>query len=375
MDVYIHVGSVKTGSSFIQRILNLNNSFFLDHGIYYPESRNSDRWANGLLLREKSYIAELKDKIRRIKPKATIISDEGLFSDFKNTIPDFFKIYNIRFIAYIRNPYELIPAWTSEMLKPYNLLLRNENKLNEYTDINSLLIENSERYLYEFYGFLDSVDAVGADNVTVIPYAKNKKSAAHFAKEFFKIVGIDRINQPKGYRLEGLNDRVNVTPTKKFCETSLYLFKSMSQRDVLYRYNHELVSSIYREASGGDGPPLSEVASDVLSRFDVEFKAAERELEKRFSWKPRWKSKIKIATDENTSHCDFDYSEIDRILLKKTSIINSSSITGNIYNVENFVSDVEFLDMMRHTLSKLRSQEIEISNQIFEFLKMSKISI
>lgn len=374
MDIYIHIGSVKTGSSFIQRILHLNSSFFLDNGIYYPELCYSDRWANGSLLREKGSVAALKDEISRIDPRAIIISDEGLFSDFKNATPDFFEIHNIRFIAYIRNPYDLIPAWTSEMLKPYNLLLRNENKLNDYTDINSLLIENSERYLYEFYGFLDSVDAVGAENVTVIPYEKNKMSAARFAKEFFKIVGIDRINQPKGYRLAGLNDRVNVTPTKKFCEMSLYLFKSMSQRDILYNYTDDLVSSIYREASGGDGPPLSEVSSGVLSRFDIEFKAAERELEKRFSWKPRWKSQKKIVTDRNTSCYDLNYSEIDRILLKKISIINLSRITENGYNVQNFVSDAEYLDMMRHALIKLRNHEIEISNQIFEFLQMSNIN-
>ena len=133
MNLYIHVGIHKTGSSYLQTLFARNRDLLAEHSIYYSKSERDKEMLKGRispgnalklnkLLRDskyeevKKYLQRLVLQAEKINCKSVLLSNEGLFHIFakEGTVLNFIEIYktsrfkNIHGLVYFRDPLDHI---------------------------------------------------------------------------------------------------------------------------------------------------------------------------------------------------------------------------------------------------------------------------
>lgn len=144
MELVLHIGAHKTGTSSIQKTLHLNREHLLDNGILYPRCLGFDRhsllvipYSNGRVPREfwqklgsgdealgkaRDAWYDLSRQVEKHKPRKIILSGEqflnaGDHEGFRRAISDAVGERKTTVVCYLRDPYDLYPSSLQQVVK------------------------------------------------------------------------------------------------------------------------------------------------------------------------------------------------------------------------------------------------------------------
>ena len=127
--LYIHIGFPKTGSSTIQKFLNLNRKQLVKEGICYPEPLcgpllqgheghmsmvEADAKSRHDVIPWYSYREKYLDALLKDNCSVNILSAEGWVYDNPENLLFFQKIFGVEFICFFRNYFDQV----SSLIKP-----------------------------------------------------------------------------------------------------------------------------------------------------------------------------------------------------------------------------------------------------------------
>ncbi len=197
--IYLHIGSCKTGTSYIQNFLDLNRlKLFSDHACLYPNFSSSDfvsgrchnhvQWSLEKFNDESKLVKEIDHLINfcnENQVEKVIISNEG-WLNFIRTASNLLKTinkvrnYDLIAICYLRR----IDHWIKSAWKQWGL--------KEYDTIEEFIEDPqfSIRYQLYFNSIETWANIIGEDKIIIRPYEKEQlKRGLIF--DFLFTVGID----------------------------------------------------------------------------------------------------------------------------------------------------------------------------------------
>ncbi|MCV3387070.1 hypothetical protein L8U00_01020, partial [Campylobacter sp. IFREMER_LSEM_CL2256] len=202
MTAYVHIGTVKTGTTTIQQFLSSNDHLFLKKGYFYSKilRKNSIQHWNIISImrfyfniKKYSIFAEdfkqFKNEMDKHKHNIYIISTEGITWTFKSkeTIVLFKKFMNdigfvnIKIILYLRDTAKLLTSLASQEIK-------NGYKYNSYFLYPS---DNPNFHTFDYKWLCESYSSVfGRENLIVRLFDQNEFYQGDLLKDFIHVIGL-----------------------------------------------------------------------------------------------------------------------------------------------------------------------------------------
>lgn len=207
--VYLHIGTMKTGTSALQRFLYENREYLQEQGYVYPDMRldlpADYRFRNGHFLvysfdrkvqvDEQKFLEDAFGQIGELAKKFDhiILSDEVIWHrSFKKTgfwqklSEDFRKIdCEIKIILYLRRQDELVESL-------YNQAVKSSQMLNKdfYDYLNGKTVDY---FGLHYYDRIEEIEKwIGRENITIRIYDKEilKENETFIFYDFLKAIGL-----------------------------------------------------------------------------------------------------------------------------------------------------------------------------------------
>lgn len=211
MNIILHIGTLKAGSTSIQFHCINNREQLLQHGVLFPRTGlEYNLYRQGRSAGHNSYIAALKnddsaifDELReeiadQRNIHTVLLSSENYSTEIKNSLVSKFKVflgekYDYRIVVYLRRQDHFLESIYGELVSGgwYKLRLSAEEFLREYLD------EKGE-FQCDYTLLLQPWDQTfGRRNVVVRPFEKIQWKEGDFLKDFFTSVGLDELGELK----------------------------------------------------------------------------------------------------------------------------------------------------------------------------------
>lgn len=198
--IIIHTGPGKTGSSAIQAWLTKNREQLIAEGVYYPKHNLSkEQISSGnlrtILSQEKSCKRKNTNEDWLVDPdKITLLLEEFDKSDcsvllissefFFHRMVDIQKhLPKAEFIAYIRNPVELLES-------NYNQAIKRHGTLVKFSVPKSL-----DRYFWQYLS--KAYETVGTQCMHLRPYDESLMVGNNIVSDLLSVIGIDKLVENK----------------------------------------------------------------------------------------------------------------------------------------------------------------------------------
>lgn len=192
----VHIGVPKTGSSAIQQFFRINQEAIEKSGFFYPSSCVSSDYSHNelvFLMHENAYrsvdlisaseqLSKIKNDFEKSGCHTLVISSE-CFSSFPedSIFLEFIENYNLKVIAYLRNPYDYLESWYKQWVED------RFYKLYESFDV--FFDKHSDglhfKYLQQWG------DVAGQGNLNVIDFDKVK---SNLICDFVSRIGLEQKN-------------------------------------------------------------------------------------------------------------------------------------------------------------------------------------
>lgn len=209
MEIFIHIGPPKTGTSAIQEWCSSHRQWLLLKGVHYPAHQVDknyissgnlmslfDMGKNGQLALSQAKLQSLMNETRRLNTNKLLLSSEFFF-DYIDDILE--MIPNARLIVYLRNELEVIES-------SHNQSVKRHSKTDPFVDIlhpistslrkilRSFQKYSKNRFILRFYSselfvgrniVQDFLDALGLNTMAlVVQHKRINSSYSHIALEF-----------------------------------------------------------------------------------------------------------------------------------------------------------------------------------------------
>lgn len=265
--LYLHIGTVKTGTTYLQKTFYENRDVFERYGVSYPfvfpAQLNLPRYANAQFLFDRSRDQEARSKMSSAITPAVLISEEGMFGSPEHLRHQAFEGLEKKLILYVRPTADLLSAWAAEMAQPYNVLQVDgaHSTANRLLSIEEAIEVLSSEYSSSISKFMDVVDEIGPENFIVRPFERRSLSNGDLLDDFLRCLNIDvrHVRLEPDFREAGL---VNPTSDRKFCDTSRAVWRVLGCPKDLDTFNVELVSAVAQRCMSGDARPVVDTLSD-----------------------------------------------------------------------------------------------------------------
>jgi hypothetical protein len=291
--IIFHVGTVKTGSTAIQRYLWENRDQLLAHGVDYlqvtPPQLHLPRYANAdFLFDENTRFDEVQRLIDTSPADRIVISEEGLWGRPRVILNPAFEGYEKTVVIYLRNSADLIASWAAENSEPYNALVVPPKDLPPGFLSGPLPINvglDQCRFYYgkifsEFFVFLDSFLAAGG-HIVVRPFETDRLIGRDATLDFLDVL---KVHPAEDQNADQKRDLIKVNPSRsrKFCDVSAAAWKLVQARGDEEFYGLALVEAVYAACrSGDDRPVVATLPDELLESIEEEFRFVEPELSAR----------------------------------------------------------------------------------------------
>jgi hypothetical protein len=282
---YIHIGPVKTGSTYLQNTFFQNAAVFERLGIAYPfvfpPSPDSMRYANATFLWDRSRYDEAK-RLLQTQPKF-LLSEEALFFQPWILRHPVFDGLRTKLILYIRRPAELILSWAAECAKPHNAVIRSLPDVRGPLPIADAIEVLSRHYEEGIWRFISYAAGARDDlDVAVRRFDRESFIDNDLLSDFVYCLRLD----PKAVRADPeFSDpgATNESGSRKFCDISYATWVALGNPTDVARYNLPLVEDVVSRYKGGDDRPVIEtIGDDIIEAITERFLFFERFLSDRF---------------------------------------------------------------------------------------------
>ena len=114
--VFVHIGTNKTGTSSIQHLLATNRDVLIDNNVCYPRLLGDEAAHHQLYLwlsQSKKHKKELQHFLREIKPFGKVILSSEALCDLRdpNSLKSLLKDWDVKIIMYLRDPVRYSLSW------------------------------------------------------------------------------------------------------------------------------------------------------------------------------------------------------------------------------------------------------------------------
>jgi hypothetical protein len=262
---YIHIGPVKTGTTFLQKTVFENRRVLERFGLGYPFTDRLDfeRYANaGILVDTIADVKPIRSELEA-HPKF-LLSEEGLLFRPWNIGHPALAGFPKTIILYARKPAELIVSWAAENAKPYNATIpsldghKGPMSIEEGIELLSRIYEEAIwRFISYAAGAEDRLDAV------LQIYSNETADSEAFLSNFLNCLGlnsVDVLGDP-AFKKQGI---VNKGHSRKFCDISVLAWQALGRPSDMAIYNQSLIENLTAVYPGGDDRPVIETVSDGL---------------------------------------------------------------------------------------------------------------
>jgi hypothetical protein len=319
MKLYLHIGTEKTGSSFLQSLIYFNKEFLQrNHYIFIPKDYIQDKkmskgvisGGNGVelynLLESKNnnkifdYLTDIKTKALECQCESILISNENLFRVIGRHFITFFSFcdnlkINVEMCLFLREP-------LSHIISMY----KHRNKNGKYSNFNFWIKNYTTIFDLEVFN-KEIIQNSKLDNLKVFMYEKETSIEKSFFQDFL------------GIEIENLVvEHKNVNTSLTFSEISV--LQNVYQKDILFAEKlslsfRSIISSKKAQDSEGLVSYHEDIAIDyVINNFN------------RISKLYCFFGKNILSKDE--------LAEMKYLLEKNAKKINDSSCTLSIKQIE-----------------------------------------
>lgn len=254
--VFFHIGSIKTGSTGLQKFCYLNRDNLLAHDIDYiqfsPPQLHLPRWANADCLMPVDFDAEfIEQEIGKSKASRILISEEGLMSRPNVWQHPIFQGMRRVIVVYLRNSVELVASWASENALPYNFRQVEHSSGRGTIPIDKGIGVFSNEYRGMLLRLFSAISSDSDLEVVIQPFPPRSDSGESLIMGFLKILGV---NAAEASELSsGFADEiVNQGQTRKFCDASCMLSDLVCEYGIEHLFNHGFVTEIEKRLQSGD---------------------------------------------------------------------------------------------------------------------------
>jgi hypothetical protein len=283
-EIIIHAGTVKTGSTFLQKNLLLNSQFLSSVGLCYyfvSDIKNKERYANGFefLNLNSNEMEYTLNKLKKEGYKKIILSEEGIWGNANLLGAECLANYKKKIIIYIRNPVEVIASWAGECSKPYNSNYDFNTGYEPLSIDNALSILMTD-YIKLFENFLSNVYSFKNCEILFVPYASNILKQEDSFFNFLKLVDPLIFFGNDSLKFIDISEmKINESVDRKYADISSYLYYKYKAIAHSSFYSNELVDYVYNNTKSGDIRPIYKTLSaDQINRILVKTDEISRKI-------------------------------------------------------------------------------------------------
>lgn len=204
MDIYLHVGHPKTGSSYLQSSFALSRKALEESGILYPESPSDDDAKHGFIT-SGNWTPTTNCSEQLIgSHRGILYSSEGMFlnpEEIKNICAS--NPQRVKILLFIRDPLDhAISLYMQHVKRGGHTEPDAHNSLERYQTLGKV-----KRFLGEFADITSSI--------TVVNYSKNRNNLLGIAEEWLGVRADTLIPPPIG------NINRSLTPSEAYIQIAL----------------------------------------------------------------------------------------------------------------------------------------------------------
>jgi hypothetical protein len=284
--IYIHAGTVKTGSTYIQKTFYQNARVFESFGVSYPyvfpPALDLPRYANAEFLVNRSRDDDAGRLLRDPRFPKKLISDEGIFFNLSQLNHPAFEGLPTRVILYVRRPAELILSWASELSRPYNAFFPEAIFGLGIRDIPTGVRILSDIYENATKRFIEFVTASPSRDIVVRAFESASFINHNLLSDFIGCLDLkeNEVLAHPDFVDPGVT---NEGSPRKYCDISYLAWLFLGKPDRPYPYDESLVAEIVNNCESGDRRPAIETAEDeVIGEITERFAFFEQFLSERF---------------------------------------------------------------------------------------------
>lgn len=284
--VYIHIGTIKTGTTYIQKTFYENASLFEKFGVSYPyvfpPALNLPRYTNADFTTDRSRDDLARELIAGSKSPSVLISEEGIFSTLQRLKHPAFEGMRKKLILYVRRPADLLGAWAAEASEPYTAWVQGYHDASGPTPISKGIDIWSYEYECVIRNFIELAEELGPDDIVVRPFDRASFKNGNLLDDFLDCIGIDpeKLRADPEFRDPGVT---NVSRSRKFYDISAASWELMGKPNQPGDYNWTLVNDLASLCQSGDDRSVIETLDDALiEKISDRFSFFEEFLSKKF---------------------------------------------------------------------------------------------
>lgn len=200
--IYIHIGTPKTGTTTLQEFFKLNKEALANSGILYPEWGYSNRWGNfentegnfGWIVQSNDL--EIKERISSVlngSYRGILLSTEDIWGEVKDkasflrNIQSIGEAVEIKVIVYLRKQIDYIESQYRECIRVATFREPIESIVDFSNEQVQFLRDNCE-----YWSILEKMaEEIGEENIIVRPYERGQFKNGNIIDDFLSILGLE----------------------------------------------------------------------------------------------------------------------------------------------------------------------------------------
>jgi hypothetical protein len=270
VQLVLHAGTVKTGTTYLQKTFYENRAVLERHGVSYPFVFPPDlhlpRYTNAHFLYNRSRDAEARKAILSAPGRIVLISEEGIFGNVYHLRHPAFEGVPKKVLLYVRPTADVLGAWAAEMSQPYNVAGVDFEVFHptgrKLLPMDEAIKAASHEYAVSIGRFMEVVDEIGRENFILRPFERASFVAHDLLTDFFTCLDLDAaaVRADPEFRDPG---PTNLSATRKFCDISQAVWHRLGEPSSLGEFNYDLVAAVEQACASGDERPVVETLTDA----------------------------------------------------------------------------------------------------------------
>ena len=288
-ELYIHIGTSKTGTSAIQKWLLENSEFLNRNGYYYPSHKldsNGISGGNASFLHEhilKGDLVGAKERLEEIlsssKFNKVILSCESLYMlpmELHEIVP------NAKIVVYFRDQVGRIESSYHQSIKKHQL----KKSFSKWVDH---ILKGDEEKNYSGKVLWDWERLYGTESVVFRPYDKNQFDNGDIVSDFIKSIGIE-----KEHSSIDKAEVVNVGYSPEALQYKLLINQAVSEYDL--RKDRLIDRALQAYSAEFTGKRSSLYSQEMLEKIKAKYQDSNDEITKKFMKKNTYKLSLDVVS-------------------------------------------------------------------------------